>query len=164
MRMDAGNLDVAAGIVVDFLERCIDAADALLDVLRAQLQIRIEKRHLMNRVLLQELAEALFVGGQAVALEPVEHGLVFGERLGARRKVACELGECLVERLHGRRERTRLAADGLLRLAHDVGQMVLVEVLELLPRFMGKCAAAPGACSMRREQRRRLCERESVHA
>ena len=74
--MDAGNLDVAAGVVVDFFKRRIDAADALLDVLRAQFQICIEKRHLVNRVLLQELAEALLVGGQAIALEPVEHGLV----------------------------------------------------------------------------------------
>ena len=70
--------DEARRVVVDLRQRLVDAGDALLDGLALALQLRLEMRHIADRVLVQQFFEAGDKSRQIVGLELGQHAGVLG--------------------------------------------------------------------------------------
>src|SRR5690606_28403613 len=69
--------DVAVRVVVDLLQRGVNRVDALSNLLPLAMQLRLEVRDLADRVLVQQVLEALLEARQVVDAELLEHRTIF---------------------------------------------------------------------------------------
>ncbi|MDZ7810476.1 MAG: hypothetical protein U5L11_10570 [Arhodomonas sp.] len=67
-------LDVAALVEVDAVQRAVDDVDALADALALAVEMGLEVGHLADGVLVEQRLEARLEAGQVVVLQARQHG------------------------------------------------------------------------------------------
>ena len=105
-----GDADVSAGIVIDFAQVRIDAADLILNILLVFLQLGFEGENAADGALLEQIPEALFVAGNVVFHQAGVQVAEFRDGAGVGVHLQRFLGEAAFEFLH-------LQADAALQLA-----------------------------------------------
>src|SRR5690606_25499788 len=155
--------DVAVRVVVDLLQRGVNRVDALSNLLPLAMQLRLEVRDLADRVLVQQVLEALLEAREVVGAELLEHRAIFVRGLYAHVHFAGLDRPVVLVAAHRIDDPLEQALE-LLGLRIDPGLQPIPHVaLAVVARFDGKAMLAErvGAhrFELREEVRLRLLRR-----